>query len=497
MTVLRDILARFGIEAETGPLEDLDRGIGGVVGKLQQMGAALAAGTAVVGLRNFVEEMANAGDELDKTSQRLGLDTDALQAWRHAATLSGVGAEQFNAAISTLQRSALGAATGQAEMARNFRALGIDVRNSEGDIRSTDEMLLLLADGLHGIEDPTRRAGMAMRILGESGGRLLPLFANGAEGVQAMRAELEALGGGASREFVANSAAFNDQLTRMDLAMFSLKSRLANLLLPAFTRTVTVSTDLISNFTSMVDRSHGLEAALVVLGGAAIAAGVSMSAAWAGPILVTAAIALSIGFLILLVDDLITLFSGGRSVIGGFLDEIFGVGTAAEVVQYLTDAWEGLTLAIGEAFDAVTRFFGVSVETAGGEPLTSTRGFDPATGISAEEDEFRRMVAGATRGEHMDPAERVRITAAYRARTGGEAEARFGDTWGTELGATTPTPTAAAMGASLVIDSPVTVNLPPGTPRDMASAVATAVDERLDARNREAAAALGSEAVEE
>lgn len=491
MTVLREVLARFGIQVEAGPLESLDEGIGAVVGNLQRMGAALAAGTAVNAVRAFVQEMADAADQLDETATRLGISTTGLQEWQHAARMNGV--EDLTGSLGILQRNLAGAAEGNQEAAGSFRRLGVQVRGADGQIRSMDDILVDIAEGMRGIENPTERAGMATRLFGRSGAQLVPLLSQGAEGVAQLRAEFQQLGGGASAEMVERSAELNDQLDRLDLAFFSIKARLANVLLPIFIRSAEVTTELVANFTAMADRSHVLEAAIVVLAAVAIAAGIGMSAAWAGPIAITALVAAGIAFLILLVDDLITLFSGGRSVIGGFIDEMFGAGTAAQLVYELTEAWEGLKLAVTDAYHAVQEFFGTSVPTtADGQPIATQRGLDPATAITAEEDAFRDMFRRASEGERIDPEERQRVVSAYRAQ---QERRRASVASG---GATVAVPAGAGgTSSSVVIDSPVSITLPPGTPRDQATQLRQVVGEVLDERNRQAAAALGSEAVEE
>jgi hypothetical protein len=224
----------------------------------------------------------------------------------------------------------------------------------------------------------------------------------------------------------------------------------------------------------MADNSHFLEAAIITLSAVAIGAGLSTSAAWAGPIAIFGLAAIAIGFVILLVDDLITLFSGGTSIIGSFLDEIFGIGTATELVHNLTDAWGGLTMAIGEAYDAVTGFFGVDTSTAlGGETATTTRGFDPATAISPEENARISLEA--------DKAARANSTAAER---------RLG------LAPTSVTVPSSVVGTSrsTVINSPVTLNVPAGTAAPESERLRRVVGDVLDERNRSAAAAIAEEA---
>lgn len=475
MTVLRDILARFGIEVDSGPLTQLDSGIGAVVGSLQSMGQALAAGFAVQQLQAFVSETVDAADRLSDVSERFGVGTAALQEFGFAAQMSGLSSEEATAGLGMLQRTLAAAQAGAGTARGAFARMGVRLTEAGGRARSLDAVLLDVADAVRGTDDPIRRAGIAQAAFGRSGAALVPLLARGAEGLAELRAEYRRLGGGASTEMIERSAELNDNLDRLDALTFSVRTRLVNLLLPALISGAERTLNWGSALLDMADKSHILEAALVVLGGIAVAAGISVSAAWAGPIAIFAAVALAVTFLILLVDDLITLFSGGTSVIGAFLDEMFGAGTAAELVAELTEAWQGLALAVGEAYDAVTEFFGVNdPATIGGETVTTERGFNPDTAISATEAERRRVVSSLARGEAtgLTPAEMV---------------ARFGP-------GSVSVPTPARAGATVAINSPVTLTVPPGTAAPEAERLRRVVGEVMDERNREAAAALAVEA---
>lgn len=478
MTVLRDILARFGVQVDAGPLLALDAGIGAVVGQLQGLGQALAAGFAVQGLANFVDSTVNAADELNDLSQRLNVNTESLQAWGLAAGLNGLSAEEMHHGLGILQRSLGQAVTGNSTARQAFHRLGVEIRGADGATRDLDAVFLDVAESIARTEDPARRAALAQSVFGRSGATLVPLLAQGREGLVALRAEYRRLGGGASREMIARSAELNDNMDRLDLATFSLRTRLVNLLLPTLISASERAIWLAGAFIEAADKSHVLEAAIVVLGTIAVVAGLSVAAAWAGPILVFGLVAAAVIFLILLVDDLITLFSGGTSVIGGFIDEMFGIGAATEMVEYLTAAWEGLTMAVGEAWDAVAGFFDMAMpDRVGDEALTHTRGLDPATGITAEEGERR---AAHRRTPWAEAGEAALARAGAVAESGRIAEASIPSGSGTVSRTTIAT-----------IASPLTINAPPGTDTEY---MARTVSRVLDERNRAAAAAIAHEA---
>lgn len=503
MTVLREVLARFGIDVDSSGLDGLDAGIGGVVGKLKGLGQALAGGFAVNAVKNFVMQMTNLGDEIQTSADRLGISARALQEWRHAAKLSDLEAGELDNALRFLQRNSFEAAQGGQEMSRAFRDLGVNVKGSNGEIRTIEEMLPELAEGFKNLQSPSERTGLAMRIFGRSGQALVPLLSRGAEGVAELRAEFSELGGGASQDFLQLAGDLDNQMHRLDLAMFSLKARIATALIPIFERMATSTLEFVTGFKRLADNSHIIQATLVTLGAIAIGFGIKFAIGFAGPIAIAAVFAVAIGFIILLVDDLITLFAGGKSVIGGFIDEMFGAGTAAELVAELKDAWEGLLLTVRDTHDAVRRFFGEDVPE---RAPRSGRASNDADAIAQ-----RQAQAAALRGQVVrNPGETVE-----------QARARFLEARGGLPGSSpiTQLDTTAIEGRSRR-SAPVRgrVSVPAGQARGGASVDArtnaqvivqgnpdrrsiqqinSAVGEALNRRNREIENSLTQEATEE
>ena len=85
--------------------------------------------------------------------------------------------------------------------------------------------------------------------------------------------------------------------------------------------------------------------------------------AFAPVILTVGLIAAGVAAVILIVEDLIVLFNGGESVIGEFIDTLFGLGSAQAVVEQakrdwesflgvLSDVWE-VAKGIGEALGVI------------------------------------------------------------------------------------------------------------------------------------------------
>lgn len=127
----------------------------------------------------------------------------------------------------------LEAATGSEEAARSFAAIGVAVRNQDGTLRATDQVLLDLADRFKAMPDGAEKTALAVELFGKSGADLIPFLNQGREGVGALTAELAALGVQIGGDTAAQAEVFNDSLAKVRLAISSIGNRILEAFLPA------------------------------------------------------------------------------------------------------------------------------------------------------------------------------------------------------------------------------------------------------------------------
>jgi len=335
---LREILARFAFKVDPKGIKDADKGIAGVVGKLQGLGVALGAGVVARGIKNFVTDIVDAGDALGKTATQLGLSSEQLQSWQAAAGFAGVEGEKFNQSMRVLQKNTLLADQGSKQAADAFRMLGVEIKDSSGNLKSGDQLMREVGLSLDGLENSTEKVALAQQLMGRSGAALLPLFKDGEEGLNRALKALDEFGGGLSKDLIPLAEAAQDRFAEWEIAMTSLKSRVAVAVLPMLNSLVLGLSKAGAAISRFVGNGEMLKAALIVLGAvlAKLAIGkFGMSLLKLGKAALMPA--LKIALLILLVDDLLTLFKGGDSLIGRFLDKLFGKGSSQRVVKAITD----------------------------------------------------------------------------------------------------------------------------------------------------------------
>ncbi len=199
--------------------------------------AAAAALTAVGGtLFAVTKSSADYADEIGKAAQRTGTTTEFLSALRHAGNLADVTFEDLSTGLVKFNSSVFDAARGTGEAEKAFRALGIEIKNADGSLRSNDILLEDLADRFQAMPDGIQKSALAVDILGKSGARMIPLLNGGRAGIAAATEEAKKFGKIVTDEAAKAAEEFNDNMTRMTAAVTGLKQRLGNELIPVFQR---------------------------------------------------------------------------------------------------------------------------------------------------------------------------------------------------------------------------------------------------------------------
>lgn len=399
MDPLRELLAEFGFEFDTASALAAASSIEEVVSAASAFGAELLTGGVVAAAAYWVTTMAEVGAELDDVSQRLQMSATEVTEWHHAAQLSGVAASELDRAILATARAA---ATGGAAL----RAIGVETRDAGGQARTTGQIFESTIDALASMSDEGDRAAAAQRIFGRNASALAPLLRQGADGIHDLRAEVRRLYGTDLERLAELGAEVGDEQDRLNLVWDAMRTRLAVLLLPALSSVLEAFLSVGTVVNDLIRGSSILEVVAGALGVALAAAAISTIGVW-GPAAATfGVVALAIGAVLLLVEDLVTMFRGGRSVIGDFIDELFGVGSARQVVQYLTDAWEGLKLTITDTTELARNFM-----TDAASLFASLGGsFSATPQIQSADGSIRQATAEETAAIRADPT----VTAGLR-----------------------------------------------------------------------------------
>ena len=194
--------------------------------------AGLGVSLSVAGFATMIKSAIDAADHLNKLSQKIGISVEALSTLRFAAQLSDVSLETLQKGIKGLSQNIAEANTGVGDGAQVFDALGISVKNADGSMKSTEAVLLQVADVFANLEDGAVKTALAVKLFGKSGMDMIPFLNQGAAGINQLTAEAERLGLKLTTETARSAEAFNDNLTALKASSSALGITLARDFLP-------------------------------------------------------------------------------------------------------------------------------------------------------------------------------------------------------------------------------------------------------------------------
>lgn len=203
--------------------------------RVKGMLAGLGVSLSVAGFAAMIKSAIDAADQLNKLSQKIGISVEALSTLRFAAQLSDVSLETLQKGIKGLSQNIAEANTGIGDGAQVFEALGVSVKNADGSMKSTEAVLLQVADVFANLEDGAVKTALAVKLFGKSGMDMIPFLNQGAAGITQLTAEAERLGLKLTTETARSAEAFNDNLTALKASSSSLGIALARDFLPELT----------------------------------------------------------------------------------------------------------------------------------------------------------------------------------------------------------------------------------------------------------------------
>lgn len=413
--------------------------------------AAAAAGTAAfaaitTGVIASVKSYANAGDELYKMSQRVGISVEELSKLKYAAEASGSSIEGLEAGIKNMSRflvsakdeasdaaktysqnladatkqasertaelnkqlgraqSALAAADGAAskgaknlkpyrdriadikeELAKvgNAAKVAYPETSQFGDTlqklglsaatfskMSPNEALYTMADAIAKVKDPMEKTDLAMAVFGKQGSELLPLLANGSQGLKDMGIEASNLGLVMSTDAGKAGEKFNDTLAKIGNSLKGVSDSVAVIFMPKLQALAEKIPPLVVQVRQWIEAHPQLTEALII-GGAALAALIAalgtlmlmlptivasvtllmtaFGAITLPMLLVSAAVAAMVAVIIWWAVNWKENIETVKWAWQGFKD--FFVGIWDSIKSYFTDVWAGIKIIFNEAID--------------------------------------------------------------------------------------------------------------------------------------------------
>lgn len=317
------------------------------------MGAKLlGAATAITGpIIAAANSFAKFGDSVNKMSARTGLGAEAVSSLGFAAEQSGTDIKTLEKGFQGMARFMLNAERGLSTATDSMEDLGLSMSDLQG--KSPEDQFKTIADRLAGIEDPSRKAALAMSIFGKSGSQLLPLLSSGASGISALQKEAQKLGITLSDEDAQAAADLTDAVNRMKRAMFAAWMNGGAALADGMTKIADFVAKAATSASKFIKENQALVMKIVAVGTAVgVAAGLLLSfgtavflasAAMGGLATVASAIFSVLGFIT----------SPLGLVVAGLAGVVYYSGLGGEALDWLSGRFSWLGEVAGNTFGAV------------------------------------------------------------------------------------------------------------------------------------------------
>ena len=209
----------------------LSRHISGVgAGLLGLAGIGLGGG-----LLAWIHSGADDADVLAKFGRTVGINTEALQQWQHAANqAAGMTNEELRKSFRDLAKNVGDAANGIGRAKPILEALGIPLRDSQGNVRDLNDILPDLQDRFRKIENPALRTSTAMKLFGESGSKMALLLTQPQAEMDRLFDEMTDLGM-ISSQAAKDTEAYNDAMDSFGKSITGVRNGLMGDLMPVLT----------------------------------------------------------------------------------------------------------------------------------------------------------------------------------------------------------------------------------------------------------------------
>lgn len=184
------------------------------------------------------------GDNIDKTSQKVGMSYESYQQWDYIMNLAGTSMSNCSIGMKTLTNQIDNAKTGTQDAIDNFSQLNISLEDLNN--MSREEVFAAVINGMQNMEDSTERAALANDLFGRSGQEMTPLFNMTNEELNEAIDNFERYNMALSDEGVEAAADCKDSIYTLKGAFSGLKNNMMSEFLPAVTTVMAGITELVA-----------------------------------------------------------------------------------------------------------------------------------------------------------------------------------------------------------------------------------------------------------
>lgn len=244
-----------GVSQASASMKRMESAVAGLKGRMTGLlainGAQLfgsiasAAGRYAGQLAGLVTSTADAVSSQNDLAARLGVTYGEMAGLSYAGQLVGVSTEQIGGAMTKMQVAFAKAAGGSKQAQAAFQRLGLSAQQLNG--MSTEQQFEAIAQSISQLPSEAERAAAAVAIFGRGGAALLPMFTEGAAGIQRAREEAERFGLTLTNAQAGNVDEMGDAFDRAKMAITGVIQQVVAYLAPAIEAVTAQFTNLIGS----------------------------------------------------------------------------------------------------------------------------------------------------------------------------------------------------------------------------------------------------------
>ena len=265
--------ARF--QSDLGRADRLAKKFSREVGQaLGNLAGALVALGGASGIGALVKGQIDAADAALRLSQQLGITTEQWSQYVVQAKLADVSQESLTVGLRQLSKNQADFVAGTGEAAQAFRALGIEQKDVIALNGDTAALFELVIGKLAPMRDDLNKTALEVKLFGRSGNELRTLINGFAETRNEAR-ELNAIIG---KDTAEAADRFNDNLTRVGIAVQAIGLNIAREILPTLEKMSEKMVSAAKDTASMGNAGRIADAGLKILATAGTAVATIFSA---------------------------------------------------------------------------------------------------------------------------------------------------------------------------------------------------------------------------
>lgn len=228
-------VSRFTRSMDRG-FRNANRSVDNVNGRLMRTGGVMAgafaagAGTAVVALN----KVADAADDLAKTSRRIDFPIEDLQEWQFVASQSGVDTKLFNSSLGAFTKRLGEARAGSGALVTLLKKTDTALLDQITSAGSSSEAFEILINKLRTTTNASDRAALASAAFSRAGLKLANISDNSADAIERLRKE-QRQNGIITMQQAKVMEAYNDSVDSLKRSVFGLTADAVAPLAPGLT----------------------------------------------------------------------------------------------------------------------------------------------------------------------------------------------------------------------------------------------------------------------